>query len=354
MPTPSAPDPQTQYAFTSTCPDPDERHDDTHVTNNDHTSQQHDDLSNPIAIPPHFSPNDGPVSDNDAMSSPLSDAIRSSGAAYDHKPTEDVELDRSQSPYSSSPIESIQTSRPRQGVGTTSASHLSIEESAAYQDPGSEYAMEEDYGLPSMGYGISNRRIIPNSPSSFLRAGSRFTGTQQSERQVYEVQVEIKYVDLRESFLCGYLRIQGLTDDHPTLTTYFEGEIISGHKHTFTTRHADWGATLATDLSHWAKFPAFRPYAKQARRASGSSHVAMKDVAQSEHIFMRWKEHFLVPDHRVRTITGASFEGFYYICFNQVQGTVSGIYFHSKSERFQQLELKHVEDRGCYSALEFR
>lgn len=202
-------------------------------------------------------------------------------------------------------------------------------------------------------------QIIPNSPSSFLRAGSRFTGTQQSERQVYEVQVEIKYVDLRESFLCGYLRIQGrtdlfyrvantsvqrlpiltnhlylgLTDDHPTLTTYFEGEIISGHKHTFTTRHADWGATLNTDLSHWAKFPAFRPYAKQARRSSGSSQVIMKDVAQSEHIFMRWKEHFLVPDHRVRTITGASFEGFYYICFNQVQGTVSGIYFHSKSER---------------------
>lgn len=125
----------------------------------------------------------------------------------------------------------------------------------------------------------------------------------------------------------------GLTDDHPTLTTYFEGEIISGHKHTFTTRHADWGATLSTDLSHWAKFPAFRPYAKQARRSSGSSQVIMKDVAQSEHVFMRWKEHFLVPDHRVRTITGASFEGFYYICFNQVQGTVSGIYFHSKSER---------------------
>lgn len=30
-----------------------------------------------------------------------------------------------------------------------------------------------------------------------------------SERQVYEVQVEIKHVDMRESFLCGYLRIQG-------------------------------------------------------------------------------------------------------------------------------------------------
>lgn len=54
---------------------------------------------------------------------------------------------------------------------------------------------------------------------------------------------------------------------------------------------------------------------------------------------MRWKEQFLVPDHRVTTIRGASFEGFYYICFNQVKGEVSGIYFHSKSERYASLFL---------------
>ena len=87
---------------------------------------------------------------------------------------------------------------------------------------------------------------------------------------------------------------------------------------------------------------------------------------------MRWKEYFLVPDHRVREILGASFEGFYYICFNQVAGTVSGIYFHAKSEklvpipnrdssglftsvnRYQRLELSHVEDKGCLAAVEFR
>jgi hypothetical protein len=49
---------------------------------------------------------------------------------------------------------------------------------------------------------------------------------------------------------------------------------------------------------------------------------------------MRWKEYFLVPDHRVRTISGASFEGFYYICFNQVSGGIEGIYFHAKSEKY--------------------
>ena len=83
-------------------------------------------------------------------------------------------------------------------------------------------------------------------------------------------------------------------------------------------------------MSHWAKFGAFRPYQKPAKKGG---IYTIKDHLQKENIFMRWKEHFLVPNHRVRTIHGASFEGFYYICFNQVEGVVHGIYFHSKSEK---------------------
>lgn len=121
---------------------------------------------------------------------------------------------------------------------------------------------------------------------------------------------------------------EGLAEEHPTLTTFFEGEII-GTKHTFKTRNESWGASEKTDMHHWARFPAWRPLAKQAKRPD----FTYWDFAERDHIFMRWKEHFLVPDHRVRMITGASFEGFYYICFNQVEGTVSGIYFHAKSEK---------------------
>lgn len=210
----------------------------------------------------------------------------------------------------------------------------------------------EDSGLSGLGYEYSHMRSIPTIPSTFLRPGSKFEGTQESERQRYDVEVEIKHVDMRESFLCGYLKIQGLTDDHPTLTTYFEGEII-GPKYSFITQNPSWGATDKIDLSHWGKFTAFRPFQKCARK--GERHGEMvKNMAQRENLFMRWKEHFLVPDHRVRTINGASFEGFYYICFNQVKGEVSGIYFHSKSEKFQRLELKHVPNRGCYGAMEFR
>ncbi|KAI7109141.1 hypothetical protein KC343_g19619 [Hortaea werneckii] len=156
---------------------------------------------------------------------------------------------------------------------------------------------------------------------------------------------------MAESFLCGYLRIQGLTDDHPTLTTFFEGEII-GPKHLFKTTNPSWGSSEKVDLQHWARFPAWRPLARSATRNPGT--FTLKNHADREHLFMRWKEYFLVPDHRVKSISGASFEGFYYICFNQVMGTVSGIYFHAKSEKYQQLELKHVDDRGCMPAMEFR
>lgn len=53
-------------------------------------------------------------------------------------------------------------------------------------------------------------QILPNVSSYFLRPGSRFRGTQKSELQEYDVQVELKYVDMDQSFLCGYLKIQGM------------------------------------------------------------------------------------------------------------------------------------------------
>ena len=52
-------------------------------------------------------------------------------------------------------------------------------------------------------------QMIPHPTSSFLRAGSKFKGTQQSDRQNYNVEVDIKHVDMAESELCGYLRIEG-------------------------------------------------------------------------------------------------------------------------------------------------
>lgn len=189
----------------------------------------------------------------------------------------------------------------------------------------------------------------PPYPSCFLRPGSKYRGTQRAERQVYDVNVNIKHVDMAESYMCGYLKIQGLlsssspllfpclltnppsglTPDHPQLTTFFEGEII-GPKYSFFTDHESWGATEHIDLSHWSKFPAFRSSARNMRKG----RMPRLEHLPQEYIFMRWKEHFLVPDHTVRSISGASFEGFYYIAFNLIKGEITGIYFHARSEKY--------------------
>lgn len=59
--------------------------------------------------------------------------------------------------------------------------------------------------------------MTPNHTSSFLRAGSKFKGTQQSDRQNYNVEVDIKHVDMAESELCGYLRIEGTAQSNVML-----------------------------------------------------------------------------------------------------------------------------------------
>ena len=153
-----------------------------------------------------------------------------------------------------------------------------------------------------------------------LYPGAIFQGTQKSGRNSYDVTVTIvvcffytaRYmvsltvispqdVDFSSSFLCGYLRIRGLTDDWPELTTYFDAEII-GSRYGFLTQN--WGATEEEDLVHWGRFPAFRHVRSELRKPL----LKIPDRDRGA-VFMRWKERFLVPEHRVQDINGASFAG---------------------------------------------
>ncbi|KAJ7172341.1 vacuolar import and degradation protein-domain-containing protein, partial [Mycena filopes] len=222
-----------------------------------------------------------------------------------------------------------------------------------------------------------------------LYPGASFQGTQKSGRNSYDVNVTIVDVDFASSFLCGYLRIRGLTDDWPELTTYFDAEII-GSRYGFLTQN--WGATEQADMVHWSRFPAFRHVKSELKKP----HLTMPDRDRGA-VFMRWKERFLVPDHRVQDINGASFAGFYYVCvdFNPAPtqaddaeaesdeaatiiapqpapakprrdssvrralssgprpALMSGFYFHQNSEPYQQLTLSHIPERTS-SSFEFR
>lgn len=99
----------------------------------------------------------------------------------------------------------------------------------------------------------SEVRLYPSN-SDALYSQSTFKGEQKSGRNAYKVTVEIQHVDLKSSFLCGYLHIQGLTDDFPDLCTFFEAEII-GPKYSFLTRK--WEADENIDRQHWVGFHLF-------------------------------------------------------------------------------------------------
>ncbi|XP_055330986.1 glucose-induced degradation protein 4 homolog [Paramacrobiotus metropolitanus] len=190
------------------------------------------------------------------------------------------------------------------------------------------------------------RKKLPGLPNSILYSGSRFQGFQKSRGNCYDVEVVLHNVDLASSFLCGFLKIKGLTDEYPVLTTYFDGEIIS-ERYPFLTRK--WDADEEMDRKHWMKFSSFQPFNKTFNSDTFSYDV----LKENDFVYMRWKEHFLIPDHNIRDINGASFAGFYYICLQKSLGTIEGLYYHRSSELYQSLSLKHIS--ACnYEVYQFR
>lgn len=197
--------------------------------------------------------------------------------------------------------------------------------------------------------------IVPPPPNnskqlgvtkSLLYNGSKFRGFQKSKGNSYEVEVVLQHVDEANSYLCGYLKITGLTFEFPTLTTFFDGEIIS-KKYPFLTRK--WDADEDVDRKHFGKFAAFVDYQKNFN----SDDFDYEALEKSDYVFMRWKEHFLVPDHKIKDINGASFAGFYYICFQKSRAVMEGYYYHRSSEWYQSLTLEHVPE-SCIQIYEFR
>lgn len=192
---------------------------------------------------------------------------------------------------------------------------------------------------------LSNERLKSTTLGE-LYPGSQFKGRQECGSSSYEVFVDIKDVNLNESTLKGYLSIKGLTIEYPELTTFFEAEII-GVKYPFHTRK--WQADQKSDLAHWKQFPSFAPLVDIF-----SKDDFIYDEVDNDFIYMRWKERFLVPDHQVSAIHGASFAGFYYICYQRSIKTIKGFYFYRHhKDWYQELTLNHVPDRGSCS-FEFR
>lgn len=202
---------------------------------------------------------------------------------------------------SAAPLQKVRTHLDAPYESTPSASSSA----SSSQDGFLPRSVWYDASRPDPLMDITRLRMPPRGKGC-LYPGALFRGTQKSGKISYDVTVEILNVDLPNSLLEGYLNIRGLTADWPELTTFFSAEII-GMDHGFVTGR--WGAKEADDMKHWTRF---HPY-KSLRKSIGKTATRFNHL-NKPYVFMRWKERFLVPDWKVRDITGASFAGFYYVC----------------------------------------
>lgn len=154
------------------------------------------------------------------------------------------------------------------------------------------------------------------------------------------MKVSIQSVDLARLSFTGYLEIKNLTESHPTICTFFEAEICGAPSVPFVTRK--WSVSQEVDHMHWTMFPSFDRF--KDIYTDDRFWIEPFDKEHT-HLFMRWKEQFLVPDHRVSQIPGASFSGFYYLAMNRQNGSIAGFYYHESSEPFQRLSLQFTQQQ---------
>lgn len=242
--------------------------------------------------------------------------------------------------------------------------------------------------------------------NGYLKPNAKFVGEQRSGRERYRITVEFQLVDWQNLVVTGFLHITGLTEDHPEITTCFTGEIINNpffdaealeaseyefgssssstyfssmnKSYSFLTENKSWGSFPQNDLEHWRRLTNCLLQVSDSLFKKELAEIIKGKLKQGM-VYMRWKEEFLLPDSRVKSIRGASFEGFYYIALNigsgessqtsklhsgystsgvikqfvDQPGTITGLYYHRTSEKFQSLFLKYVEDYGRSSTFDF-
>lgn len=185
--------------------------------------------------------------------------------------------------------------------------------------------------------------------TSYLRPGMKFTGFQFSGSNQYKVDVKLIDVELENGLISGSLKIHGLTDLNPEITTFFNGEMIGPH-HSFKTKNIKWESNWNNDIQHWARFDSWRKLNMNLNQPDNS--IYHSNPLNNQFLYFRWKELFLLNDPHIKDIKGASFAGFYYICFNQLDGTLQGMYYHKYSDKFQKLSLNPI-DTTSYSVFEY-
>lgn len=177
-------------------------------------------------------------------------------------------------------------------------------------------------------------------PCCFLSVGQSFQGTQRLTQSMgrqrgenWQVNVRVQGCNWARGYVCGVMEALNVPQAKSPIITFWEGEIIDNVNNTFFTNK--WNTSKDTDIQHWSKFDGFTEMKPHIFRHSGRSW----HIAQSQYVYMRWKERFFV---NVKEDCGLTIQGFYYVCLSRTDGQMMGYYYDPNSTPFQELNLRPV------------
>ncbi|KAF9763112.1 Glucose-induced degradation protein 4 like protein [Nosema granulosis] len=173
-----------------------------------------------------------------------------------------------------------------------------------------------------------------------LERGAIYSGEQLTNSGSFKIEMKIDSVDFDQEIMYGTFQIHNLTDKYELLSSFFES-VMMGNKYEF--------AGDETDTVHWGMFPEWRNELKKQRERPIHNNKNKHDLAsykikESDFIYLKIKELFLLPDPNLKSIPGASIDGYYYCCYYKKLDCFAGHYYfkNATNQVSQQILLERV------------
>lgn len=152
-----------------------------------------------------------------------------------------------------------------------------------------------------------------DKPYFGLKRGTKYTGRQTTIVGSFKIDMKVNVFSLSQGYICGTLTIHNLTSEYKLLITHFEGVLMSAKNI----------SKAADEFKQWSKFSKWKK--------DFENQLLFNDSLNSECLYFKIKEEFLLPNHKLTRLHGASIDGHYYCCYFKKSDSFGGFYQASGS-----------------------
>ncbi|EEA27599.1 hypothetical protein TMatcc_004094 [Talaromyces marneffei ATCC 18224] len=200
----------------------------------------------------------------------------------------------------------------------------------------------------------SGRRYWANDVSLSPFA-SHHHQSQSSKHELWPVKVTIHSVDYSTMTLSGTMEAYNIPDKtSPTRDAHII-TFLEGEivdLNAHSLETTSFQADADIDCTYWRELRPFRGLSDDQMTKNLLSKTWVTDELNKNWILMRWKERCFITPTDARQ--GLTISGFYYISLRRGTGEIEGLYYDPGSSPYQQLSLKPERPTVSFPAVDFR